>query len=300
MPSYTFVTSANAFVLHGGKPVFVDIRPDTMNIDENLIEAAITDRTRAIMVMHYGGVGCNMDVIMKIADKHDLIVIEDAAQALFSRYKHKPLGTFGDFGCFSFHETKNYTSGEGGAIVVNNKKYVERSEIIREKGTDRSKFFRGEVDKYSWVDIGSSYVMSELNSAYLYGQLEAAHEIDKKRYYIWQRYFNELKPLQDKGFLQLPVIPAECQHNSHIFYVKARSLEERAALIKYLKERNIHSVFHYIPLHSSVAGKKYGRMVEPDKYTTFESERILRLPMFYNMENEEIDRVIKAVSGFYC
>lgn len=300
MPSYTFVTSANAFVLHGGTPVFVDINPQTMNIDENLIEAAITPKTRAILVVHYGGVGCNMDRILEIAKKHNLILIEDAAQALFSRYNHKPLGTFGDFGCFSFHETKNYTSGEGGAIVINNPKYVERAEIIREKGTDRSKFFRGQVDKYTWVDVGSSYVMSELNAAYLFAQLEAAHEIDKKRYFIWQTYHTALKKLEDEGKIKLPYIPAQCQPNSHIFYIKTKSLEERTKLIKFLREKyNVHSVFHYVPLHSAKGGIEFGRMNGEDKYTTKESDVLLRLPLFYNMSAEETGQVIDAVLDFY-
>lgn len=299
MPSYTFVSTADAFVLRGAKIVFIDIRPDTMNIDEALIEAAITERTKAMAVVHYAGVGCEMDTIMDIAKRHSLYVVEDAAQGVNAFYKGKALGTIGDFGCYSFHETKNYSMGEGGAILIQSRDDVEMAEIIREKGTNRSKFFRGEIDKYSWVEAGSSYLPSELNAAYLYAQLEVADEINEKRLAAWKQYYSELKDLEEKGKIDLPYIPAECKHNAHMFYIKARDLEERTSLIRYLKEKGIGAVFHYVPLHSSEAGRRYGRFHGTDKYTTKESDRLVRLPLFYGLTESEISFVTEAVKAFY-
>lgn len=299
MPSYTFVSTADAFVLRGAKVVFVDIRKDTMNIDENLIEAAITDKTRAIAVVHYAGVGCEMDKIMDIARRYGLVVVEDAAQGIMASYKGRPLGTIGDFGCFSFHETKNYSMGEGGALLIRDDKYVERAEIFREKGTDRSKFFRGQVDKYRWVNFGSSYLPSDMNAAYLYAQLEVADEINDVRLARWNRYYENLKPLQDAGKIELPVIPEGCVHNGHMFYMKARDLEERTELIRFLKENGILAVFHYVPLHTAPAGMKFGRFHGEDKYTTKESDRILRLPMFYKLTEEEVEYISGKVKEFY-
>ena len=299
VPSYTFVSTANAFVLRGAKIVFVDIRPDTMNIDENLIEAAITEKTKAIVPVHYAGVACEMDKIMEIAKKYNLYVIEDAAQGVMATYKGKALGTIGDIGCYSFHETKNYIMGEGGAILINNNKFIERAEIIREKGTDRSKFFRGEVDKYSWVDLGSSFLPSELNAAYLYAQLEEADNINKKRLNIWNRYYDGLIELKNEGALELPNIPKDCNHNAHMFYIKVKSLEERTKLINYLKEKDIMSVFHYIPLHSSKAGIHFGRFNGEDNYTTKESERLLRLPLYYDLKLEEVNLIIETIKNFW-
>ncbi len=299
MPSFTFVSTADAFVMRGAKIVFVDIRPDTMNIDENLIEAAITEKTKAIVPVHYAGVACEMDKICEIAKKHNLYVIEDAAQAVMSTYKGKALGTFGEFGCFSFHETKNYSSGEGGAILVNNEDYIERAEIIREKGTNRSKFHRGQVDKYTWVDLGSSYLPSELNAAYLFAQLELKEEINNNRLSSWNKYYELLKPLADTGAIELPVIPEDCKHNAHMFYIKAKDIEERTELIKHLKEHGASAVFHYIPLHSSPAGVNFGTFHGEDKYTTKESDRLLRLPMYYGLTEDDINAVAKAVYNFY-
>ncbi len=299
MPSFTFVSTADAFVLRGATAVFVDIRPDTMNIDESLIEDAITDKTKAIVPVHYAGVSCEMDTIMTIAKKHHLKVIEDAAQGLMSTYKGKALGTMGDFGCISFHETKNFTMGEGGALYIRDKEYLEKAEIIREKGTNRSKFFRGEIDKYTWVDAGSSYLPSELNAAYLYGQLEAAEEITKDRVRSFDRYFEGLKDLAEEGYIELPFIPEGCLHNGHIFYIKAKDLSERSKLLSYLKQRGVDAVFHYIPLHTAPAGKKYGRFHGEDRYTTKESERLVRLPMYYGLADEDIDRVISEITAFY-
>ena len=299
MPSFTFVSTADAFVMRGAKIVFVDIRPDTMNIDENLIEDAITDKTKAIVPVHYAGVACEMDKICEIAQKHNLYVIEDAAQAVMSTYKGKALGTFGEFGCFSFHETKNYSSGEGGAILINNESYIERAEIIREKGTNRSKFHRGQVDKYTWVDLGSSYLPSELNAAYLFAQLELKEEINNNRLHSWNKYFELLKPLADKGFIELPFIPDGCDHNAHMFYIKAKDIEERTELIKYLKENGACAVFHYIPLHSSPAGVNFGRFHGEDKFTTNESDRLLRLPMYYGLTQDNIKSVAGIISDFY-
>lgn len=298
-PSFTFVSTVNAFVLRGATIVFVDIRPDTLNIDENLIEQAITEKTKAIVPVHYAGVSCEMDKIMEIAKKHNLYVIEDAAQGVMSRYNGKALGTIGDFGAYSFHETKNYTMGEGGALLIQNKNYIERSEIIREKGTNRSKFFRGQVDKYSWVDIGSSYLPSELNAAYLYAQLEEAEMINNDRLNSWNLYYEGLKELKDRGCIELPVIPDNCEHNAHMFYIKCKNLEERTELIKHLKAHEILAVFHYIPLHTADAGLKYGRFNGEDIYTTRESERLLRLPMFYELEREKIDYIVDKVRGFF-
>lgn len=299
MPSYTFVSTADAFVLRGAKVIFVDIRPDTMNIDENLIEDAITDKTKAIVPVHYAGVSCEMDTICDIARRHDLTVIEDAAQGVLSTYKGKQLGTIGDFGCYSFHETKNYSMGEGGALLLKNEKDIERAEIVREKGTNRSKFFRGQIDKYTWVDAGSSYLPSELNVAYLWAQLEMADKIFEDRMRSWNLYYEILKDLEDRGLVELPVIPEECTHNAHMFYLKARDLEERTALIEFLKERGISAVFHYIPLHTAPAGVKYGLFHGEDKYTTKESERLVRLPLYYGLKEEELLCVTKEVKKFY-
>lgn len=288
MPSYTFVSTANAFVIHGAKVVFVDIRPDTMNIDETLIEGAITERTKAIVVVHYAGVACEMDAIMSIAKKYSLPVVEDAAQGVMSTYKGRALGTIGTLGCYSFHETKNYTMGEGGALVVNDEKYIERAEIIREKGTNRSRFFRGEIDKYSWVDIGSSYLPSEFNVSYLYGQLEIAEEINENRLKSWNTYYSKLKEMEENGLLELPVVPEECEHNAHMFYIKLLNLEERTQFIKHMKTNGTSCVFHYVPLHSAEGGLKFGRFNGKDIYTTKESERLVRLPMYYEMKSEDL------------
>lgn len=299
LPSYTFVSTANAFVLRGAKLVFVDIRPDTMNIDEKLIEDAITDKTRAIVPVHYAGVGCEMDTIMDIAKKHNLVVVEDAAQGVNAFYKGRALGSIGDYGCFSFHETKNYSMGEGGAILINRPEQIEDAEIIREKGTDRSRFFRGQVDKYTWVNIGSSFLPSDINAAYLMAQLEMADEINENRLQSWARYNEGLQDLAKEGVIELPYIPEECAHNAHMFYIKTKDMEERKALISYLKERDIAAVFHYVPLHSAPAGLRFGRFHGEDRYTTKESERLLRLPMYYNLSESDQQKVIDAVHGFY-
>lgn len=299
MPSYTFVSTADAFVLRGAKIVFVDIRPDTMNIDETKIEAAITPKTKVIVPVHYAGVGCEMDAITELADKYGLIIVEDDAQGIMSEYKGKALGTFGKFGCLSFHETKNYSMGEGGAILVNDPKCFEKAEIIREKGTDRSKFLRGQIDKYTWVDYGSSYLPSELNAAYLYAQLECADKINDARLACWDRYYSNLKDLADKGFIELPYVPSYCKHNAHMFYIKAKDIDERTQLIAYLRENEIGAAFHYIPLHSSPAGLKFGRFSGEDVYTTRESERLARLPMYYGLTFEQVDRVCERIIGFY-
>ena len=298
MPSYTFVSTADAFVLRGAKIVFVDIRPDTMNIDEKLIEAAITEKTKAIVPVHYAGVACEMDTILDIAKKYNLKVVEDAAQGVHAFYKGKALGTIGDLGCYSFHETKNYIMGEGGALLFQKDEYLERAEILREKGTDRSKFFRGQVDKYTWVDFGSSYLPSELNAAYLYAQLEEADRIDEKRMSIWNFYDEKLKPLADAGFIEQPFIPEYAKHNAHMYYIKAKDLDVRSRLISFLKEKGICAVFHYIPLHSATAGKKFGRFYGEDVYTTKESERLMRLPMFYSLTMEEAQQVVDAIYQF--
>lgn len=300
LPSFTFVSTADAFVLRGANLVFVDIRPDTMNIDETKIEAAITDKTKAICPVHYAGVACEMDTIMDIAKRHNLIVVEDAAQGVMSSYKGKALGTIGDYGCYSFHETKNYSMGEGGAILIQKEDKIEDAEIIREKGTDRSRFFRGQVDKYTWVNHGSSYLPSELNAAYLYAQLEMADEINNYRLHVWNRYYEGLKDLMEAGKIELPVIPEGCVHNAHMFYIKAKDLTERTALISFLKENDILAVFHYIPLHSAPAGLKFGRFHGEDVYTTKESERLCRLPLYYGLTDEQVDYIISKVREFYA
>ncbi|MCD7981962.1 MAG: dTDP-4-amino-4,6-dideoxygalactose transaminase [Clostridiales bacterium] len=299
MPSYTFVSTADAFVLRGATAVFVDIRPDTMNLNEALIEDAITERTKAIVPVHYAGVSCEMDTIMAIAKKYGLTVIEDAAQAVASTYKGQALGTIGDYGCYSFHETKNYSMGEGGALLIRDPANIERAEIIREKGTNRSKFFRGEIDKYTWVEAGSSYLPSELNAAYLWAQLEEAETIFDDRMVSWNRYYENLLPLMEKGRIELPCVPEECGHNAHMFYIKASDLQERTELIAYLKERGVSTVFHYIPLHTSPAGKHLGRFHGEDRYTTKESERLLRLPMYYGLTAEQCEYVCDMVKSFW-
>lgn len=299
LPSYTFSSTATSIVLTRAKLVFVDIRPDTMNIDETKIEAAITDKTRAIIVVHYAGVACEMDTIMDIARRHNLKVIEDAAQGVMSTYRGRYLGTIGDFGCYSFHETKNYSMGEGGALVINHPEYNERAEILREKGTNRAKFFRGQVDKYTWVDYGSSYLPSDLNAAYLYAQLEKADEINEKRLKIWNCYNEAFKNLQEAGKLELPTIPDECVHNAHMYYIKLKDLKQRTEFLSYMRENGICSVFHYIPLHSSSAGMRFGTFHGEDKYTTLESERLARLPMYYGLKEADLEYVIKKVLEFF-
>ena len=299
MPSYTFVSTADAFVLRGAKAVFVDVRPDTMNIDENLIEDAITDKTKAIVPVHYAGVSCEMDKIMEIAKNHNLMVIEDAAQGIMSEYKGKALGTFGDYGCFSFHETKNFSMGEGGALLIRDAENIEHAEIVREKGTNRAKFFRGQIDKYTWVDAGSSYLPSELNAAYLYAQLELANEITADRMHTWNMYYDAFEELENKERIERPFVPTDCKHNAHMFYLKCKDLEERSAFIKYLGENGILAVFHYIPLHGAPAGKQFGRFNGEDVYTTKESERLVRLPLYYGLKEEEIEYIIGKVKEFY-
>lgn len=298
-PSFTFVSTVNAFVLRGATIVFVDIRPDTMNIDENLIEDAITPKTKAIVPVHYAGVSCEMDKIMELAKKYNLFVIEDAAQGVMSTYNNVALGTIGDFGTYSFHETKNYSCGEGGALLIRDAVNADRAEIIREKGTDRSRFFRGQVDKYSWVDLGSSYLPSEINAAYLYAQFEEAEQINDKRLLLWNTYYSELKQLEEKGYIQLPAIPKGCVQNGHMFYIKCKDLNERTNLIESLKNEDIMAVFHYIPLHSAEAGIKFGRFNGEDKYTTIESERLLRLPLYFSLSTEDLNKVVKEIKNFY-
>ena len=298
MPAYTFVSTADAFVLRGAKAVFVDIRPDTMNIDEKLIEHAITDKTRAIVPVHYAGVSCEMDTILAIAKKYNLLVIEDAAQGVMSSYKGKALGTMGDYGCYSFHETKNYSMGEGGALLIRDEKNVENAEIVREKGTNRSKFFRGQIDKYTWQDYGSSYLPSELNAAYLYAQLEARDQIFAKRMEIYNYYLKNLAHLAQEGKIEQPYVPEECSHNAHMYYIKVRDIQVRTRLIAYLREKGICSVFHYVPLHSAPAGQKFGRFSGEDVYTTKESERLLRLPMFYNLDMEDVKYITDTIASF--
>ncbi len=299
MPSYTFVSTADAFVLRGATPVFVDIRPDTMNIDETLIEAAITEKTKAIAVVHYAGVACEMDVIMDIARRHHLKVVEDAAQAIMCTYKGKALGTIGDFGCFSFHETKNFSMGEGGAILIRDPEYIEKAEILREKGTDRSKYYRGQVDKYRWQNFGSSYLPSDINAAYLYSQFEVAETINQARLDRFHQYYELLTPLMEAGKIELPVVPEGCEQSGHMFYIKTKDMEERTALIDFLKENDIMAVFHYIPLHTAPAGMKFGRFHGMDRYTTKESERLLRLPMFYQLTPEQVEYIAGKVKEFY-
>lgn len=296
MPSYTFVSTADAFVLRGAKIVFVDIRPDTMNMNEQLIEDAITEKTKAIVPVHYAGVACEMDTIMEIARLRNLYVVEDAAQGIMSTYKGKALGSIGEFGCFSFHETKNFSMGEGGALLIREQQFIERAEILREKGTNRSKFYRGEVDKYSWCDMGSSYLPSELNAAYLWAQLEVAEEITKNRMDTWLLYDHAFREFEQ---VEVPHIPKECRHNAHMYYLKTKDLEERTALIAYLLEKDIKAVFHYVPLHSSQAGRKFGRFHGEDVFTTRESDRLLRLPLYYGMKEEETMYVIEKVKEFY-
>ena len=299
MPSYTFVSTADAFVLRGARIVFVDIRPDTMNIDETLIESAITEKTRAIVPVHYAGVACEMDTILALADKYHLKVVEDAAQGVHVYYKGRALGTLGDFGCFSFHETKNYSMGEGGALLFQKDEYLERAEILREKGTDRSKFFRGQVDKYTWVDYGSSYLPSDLNAAYLYAQLEACRDIDARRMAVWELYHRELRPLKEAGLLEQPTVPEYASHNAHMYYIKVKDMDTRSRLIGFLRQREICSVFHYIPLHSAAAGRKFGRFHGEDVYTTRESQRLLRLPMYYSLTLEQAEYVVDCIREFF-
>ena len=300
MASYTFVSTANAFVLRGAKIVFVDIRPDTMNIDETKIEKAITNKTKVIVPVHYAGVACEMDIIMDIANRHNLFVVEDAAQGMMSAYNGKPLGTIGNIGTFSFHETKNYTAGgEGGLLIVNDKAFVRRAEIIREKGTDRSMFFRGMVDKYSWIDVGSSYLINDMSAAYLWGNLTKADEINKNRLNTWKKYYNGLKELEAKDLVKLPTISDDCSQNGHMFYIKVNDLKTRTKLIEYLKRNHIEAVFHYPPLHSASAGLKFGRFYGKDIYTTAESNRLVRLPIYYGIENDAIEKVINVIRGFY-
>ena len=299
LPSFTFSSTANSFVLAGAKLVFVDIRPDTMNIDEKKIEAAITDKTKVICVVHYAGVSCEMDEIMAIAKKHGLKVVEDAAQGVMSYYKGKALGTIGDFGCFSFHETKNYSMGEGGAVLINDPAYIEKAEILREKGTNRAQFFRGQVAKYNWVDFGDSYLQSDLNAAYLWAQLEMADEINENRLATWGRYYKGLECLAQRGLIELPVIPEGCGHNAHMFYIKCKDLDTRQRYIGFMKENGITCSFHYVPLHSAPAGLKFGRFDGEDVYTTSESDRLVRLPMYYNMALDDTDEVIRKTLEFF-
>lgn len=299
LPSFTFSSTATAFQAVGARLVFVDVRPDTMNIDESKIERAITDRTRVIVPVHYAGVACEMDTIVDIARRHGLLVVEDAAQGVMSTYKGRALGTIGTFGCYSFHETKNYSMGEGGAIVINNPEYIDRAEVIREKGTNRQRFFRGQVDKYTWVDRGSSYLQSDLNAAYLWAQLEHADQINDDRLASWHAYWDGLEPLAREGLIELPHVPEGCAHNAHMFWLKCADLQERTDLIAWLKERGIQATFHYVPLHSSPAGLRFGRFDGEDEYTTRESDRLVRLPMYYGLTPEDRQTVIDAVRDFY-
>ena len=298
LPSYTFVSTADAFVLRGAKLVFVDIHPETMNIDETKIEAAITEKTKVIVPVHYAGVSCAMNEILDIAKKYNLKVVEDAAQGVNAYYNGRALGTIGDFGCYSFHETKNYSMGEGGALVFQKDEYLEAAEILREKGTDRSKFFRGQVDKYTWVNYGSSYLPSDMNAAYLYAQLEMADVIDQKRHAIYDYYDEKLRPLAQAGYIEQPYVPEYASHNAHMYFIKTKDLEERTKLIQYLREKGIWSVFHYIPLHSAAAGRKFGRFHGEDVYTTKESERLMRLPMFYNLEMDKVEYVAQCILDY--
>lgn len=299
MPSYTFVSTADAFVGRGATVVFVDVCPKTMNINADLIEAAITEKTKAIVPVHYAGVSCDMDKINAIAKKYNLKVVEDAAQGVTSTYKGKVLGTLSDFGCYSFHETKNFSMGEGGALLIRDKNFAESAEIIREKGTNRSKFFRGQIDKYTWVEYGSSYLPSDMNAAYLWAQLEQCERVCEARMNVWNRYYEQLKPLEEKGLIELPYIPEECTHNAHMFYFKAKDLAQRTELIQFLKENGIQAVFHYIPLHSAPAGIKYGRFSGEDVYTTKESERLTRLPLYYGLTDEEVDFICEKIKEFF-
>lgn len=300
MPSYTFVSTANAFALRGARIVFVDIRPDTMNIDETKIAAAITQKTRAIVPVHYAGVGCEMDAIMALAEKHGLYVVEDAAQGMFSSFHGKPLGTIGHLAAYSFHETKNLTSaGEGGLLIINDQKFIDRAEIIREKGTNRNQFFRGMVDKYSWVDLGSSQLPNDVSAAYLWGQIEMADQVQNFRMNLWKGYSKGLGDLEKRGCLELPKIPEHCSHNAHMFYIKVANLETRTRLLKHLNDNGIGAVFHYVPLHSAPAGRLYGRFVGEDRYTTTESERLIRLPMFYGLDSADHEKIISKVREFF-
>ena len=299
MPSYTFVSTADAFVLRGATPVFVDIRPDTMNIDETLIEDAINERTKAIVPVHYAGVGCEMDVIMDIAGRHNLMVIEDAAQGIMSTYKGQALGAIGDMGCFSFHETKNFSMGEGGALLMKDSRFIEDAEIFREKGTDRSKFFRGQVDKYRWVNYGSSYLPSDMNAAYLWAQLELADEITKARMDRWNQYDALLRDLADKGLIEQPFVPDYCTHNAHMYYIKMRDLEQRSDFINFMKSKDVLTVFHYVPLHTAPAGLKYGRFHGEDNFTTRESDRLVRLPMYYALTEDDVNYICECVHEYF-
>lgn len=299
LPSFTFSSTANAFVLAGAKLVFVDIRPDTMNIDENKIEKAITEKTKVICPVHYAGVACEMDTIMRIAKKYNLLVVEDAAQGVMSSYKGKVLGTIGDLGCYSFHETKNFSMGEGGAIVINNERYIEKAEILREKGTNRSQFYRGQVAKYNWVDFGDSYLQSDLNAAYLWAQLEVADQINENRIRIWERYYEGFEELEKRGVIELPTIPKECKHNAHMFYLKCKNLETRQRYIEFMKENDILCVFHYVPLHSAPAGAKFGRFNGADEYTTESSDRLVRLPLYYELDIKDQKKVIDKTREFF-
>lgn len=299
LPSFTFSSTATAFVLAGAKLIFVDIRPDTMNLDETKIEKAITSKTKVICVVHYAGVSCEMDKIMEIAKKYNLLVVEDAAQGVMSSYKGKALGTIEDFGCYSFHETKNYTMGEGGAIVINNSKYNDRAEVLREKGTNRAQFFRGQVAKYNWVDYGGSYLPSDLNAAYLWAQLQKADDINRNRLETWNAYYGAFKKLQEWGKVELPIIPKDCIHNAHMFYIKCKDLETRTRFINHMKSNDVLCVFHYVPLHSAPAGLKYGRFDGEDKYTTSESDRLVRMPMYYNIDSSDVKYVIEKALTFF-
>lgn len=299
LPSFTFSSTANAFVLAGAKLVFVDVRPDTMNIDETKIERAITDKTRVIVPVHYAGVACEMDTIMEIARRYGLMVVEDAAQGVMGSYKGRALGTIGDFGCYSFHETKNYSMGEGGALLINNPAFIEKAEILREKGTNRAKFFRGQVDKYTWVDFGDSYLPSELNAAYLYAQLEKADEINRDRLNTWNEYDKALRPLAADGLIECPTVPDGCEHNAHMYWIKLRTLSERTAFIDYMKKNGILTVFHYVPLHSAPAGLKFGRFDGEDEHTTPDSDRLVRLPMYYGLTDADRSTVIETALSFF-
>lgn len=299
LPSFTFSSTANAFVLAGARLVFVDIRPDTMNIDEKKIEAAITDKTKVIVPVHYAGVSCEMDTIMDIAKRHNLKVVEDAAQGVMSTYKGRALGTIGDFGCYSFHETKNYSMGEGGAILINKEEYIEKAEILREKGTNRSQFFRGQVAKYNWVDFGDSYLQSDLNAAYLWAQLEKAEIINNNRLATWKRYNEAFKKLEQAGAVELPTIPEGCVHNAHMYYIKCKDLGTRQKYIAYMKQKDILCTFHYVPLHSAPAGEKFGRFDGKDEYTTNESDRLVRLPMYYGIKDEDLEKVIECTVSYF-
>ncbi len=299
LPSFTFSSTANSFVLAGARLVFVDVRPDTMNIDETKIERAITDKTRVIVPVHYAGVACEMDTIMDIAHRHGLMVVEDAAQGVMSSYKGRPLGTIGDFGCYSFHETKNYSMGEGGALLINNAAFIEKAEILREKGTNRAKFFRGQVDKYTWVDFGDSYLPSELNAAYLWAQLEAADAINADRLNTWNEYDKALRPLAERGLIECPAVPEGCVHNAHMYWIKLRTLSERTAFINHMKENGVLTVFHYVPLHSAPAGLRFGRFNGEDKYTSADSDRLVRLPLYYGLTDADRTAVIGAAKSFF-